>query len=92
MLQVTPWSAMQPLERLAGVLAAAIGVMQHRFGLASPPDGHDQRIGHQLRRHRRLHRPAHHPAGDTDQAPRRDIQPAFGRPEIREVGDPLAGW
>jgi hypothetical protein len=32
----------QLLELLAGVLAAAIRVMQQRIGLASPPDCHHQ--------------------------------------------------
>src|SRR6185312_6005009 len=42
----------ESLERLAGVLAASIRVMmQHGFGLASPPDGHEQCIGNQLSRH-----------------------------------------
>ena len=36
----------QLLELLAGVLAAAIRVMQQRIGLASPPDRHHQGVGH----------------------------------------------
>lgn len=47
----------QSLERLTGVLAAPIGVVQHGLELASPPDCHQQRIGDQLRRHGCLHGP-----------------------------------
>ena len=35
----------EPLERLAGVLAASIRMMQHGIRLASPPNDHDQCIG-----------------------------------------------
>jgi hypothetical protein len=35
----------QPLELIAVVLAAAIGVMQQRIELAAPPDRHHQGIG-----------------------------------------------
>ena len=79
----------QPLELLAGVLAAAIGVMQKGVGLASPPDRHQQRVRDKLRRHLRFHRPA-------DNAAREEIddgshvEPALGRPDIDEVGDPFA--
>ncbi len=38
----------QALELLAGILAALAGVVQQAVGLAAAPDGHDQRIGHQL--------------------------------------------
>ena len=46
------------LERLAGILAAPIRVMQHprRWALSEPCNG--QRIGHQIGRHARLDRPA----------------------------------
>ena len=40
----------QLLELLAAVLAAAIGVVQQRIGLASSPDRHHQGIGDELRR------------------------------------------
>ena len=78
----------QPLELLAGVLAALIGVMQQSIRLAASPDRHDERVGDQLRRHAGAHRPA-------DDAPReevddgRHIEPALGRPDVGEVGDPL---
>ena len=79
----------QPLELLAGVLAAAIGVMQQRIGLAAPPDRHHQGIGDELRRHRGAHRPADHaPREQIDDG--RHIEPAFRRPDIGEVGDPFA--
>ena len=78
----------QPLELLAGILAALIGVMQQGIGLAAPPDRHDQCIGDELGSHLRLHRP-------SDDTPReqvdhgRDIEPAFGGPDIGEVGHPF---
>ena len=79
----------QALELLAGVLAAAIGVMQQGVGLAASPDRHHQRIGHELRGHLGLHRPAHHtPREQIDDG--RDIEPAFRRPDIGEVSDPFA--
>jgi hypothetical protein len=34
----------QPLELLARILAALIGMMQQTVGLASPPDCHDERV------------------------------------------------
>ncbi len=79
----------QPLERLAGVLATAIGVMQQVIRLASPPDRRHQRIRHELRRHRRAHRPADDPAGEEiDDG--RHVEPALRRPDIREVCNPAA--
>ena len=39
----------QPLERLTGVLAPPIGVMQHGLRLAAPPDRYHKDIGDQLR-------------------------------------------
>jgi len=45
----------QPLELLAAVLAAAIGVVQQRIGFAPPPDRHHQSIRDELRRHRCAH-------------------------------------
>ena len=43
----------RPLRRpLEPKLAAAVGVMEQRIGLASPPDRHHQGIGNELRRHR----------------------------------------
>jgi hypothetical protein len=43
-------------------LAAAIGMMQQLSGPAAPPDRHHQRIGDELGRHRRAHRPTHYSA------------------------------
>ena len=62
--QVTPMIGHQPLELLAGVLAAAVGVMQQRIGLAPPPDRHHQSVGDELRRHRGAHRPADDAPGE----------------------------
>jgi hypothetical protein len=79
----------EPLELLAGVLAAAIGVMQQRIGLAASPDRHHQGIGNELRRHRCAHRPADNPPGEQidDDG---DVKPAFCRPNICEVRNPFA--
>ena len=78
-----------PLEWLTGVLASPIGVMQHGLGLAPPPDGRHDRIGDELRRHRRAHRPADlttreeiHDSGH--------IEPACGGPDVGQVRDPFA--
>ena len=78
----------QALEGFTGVLATAIGVMQQRLDGAAPPDGHNQRVGHQLRRHGRVHGPPNH-------APRKeiehdgDVEPPFARPHAGEVRDPF---
>jgi hypothetical protein len=57
--------------------------------LLPSPDRHHQRIGDELCRHRRAHRPADNTSGEeiNDGG---DIEPAFRRPDIREVGDPFA--
>ena len=79
----------QALELLAGVLAAAIGVMQQRIGFAPPPDRHHQGIGDELRRHPCAHRPTDHtPGEEIDDGSH--IEPALRRPDIGEVGDPFA--
>ena len=75
----------QPLELLAGVLAAAIGVMQQGVGLAASPD--HQSIGRELRGHCGVHRPADHAPREIDDGS--NIEPAFRRPDIREVCDPF---
>ena len=54
----------QPLELFAGVLAATIGMMQQRVRLAPSPDRHHQGVGDELGRHRCVHRPANHTAGE----------------------------
>jgi hypothetical protein len=79
----------QPLELLAGVLAATIGVMQQRIGLAASPDRHRQRVTDELSCHRSAHRPADDtPREEIDDG--RHIEPALCRPHIREVGNPFA--
>ena len=65
----------QPLELLAGVLAATIRVMQQRIWLSPSPDRHDQGIGDQLRRHVGAHRPADHAPGEQIDD-RRHVEPA----------------
>ena len=70
-------------------LAAAIGVMQQRVGLAASPDRHHQRVGHELCRHRCIHRPADHATGEQiDDGS--NIEPTFRCPHIGEVGNPFA--
>ena len=78
----------QPLELLAGVLAAAIGVMQQRIGFASSPDRHHQSIGDELRGHGGVHRLADHAPGEQINDDR-NIEPALRRPDIGEVSDPF---
>jgi hypothetical protein len=79
----------QPLELLAGVLATAIGMMQQSIWFAASPDRHHQGIGDELGRHRCVHRPANHPAGEEiDHGGH--IEPALRGPDIGEVGDPFA--
>jgi hypothetical protein len=79
----------QPLELLAGVLATAIGMMQQSIRFAASPDRHHQGIGDELGRHRCVHRPANHPAGEEiDHGGH--IEPALRGPDIGEVGDPFA--
>jgi len=79
----------QPLEGRTGVLAAPIGMMQDGLRLASPPDCHHQCIGDQLRGHRRMDGPADDPSREEIHH-RGHVEPAFGGPEIGEVGDPFA--
>lgn len=79
------WALRRPVE---SALAALVRVMQQGIGLAAPPDRHDQRVGDELGGHLGLHRP-------SDDTPReqvdhgRDIEPAFGGPDIGEVGHPF---
>ena len=78
----------QPLELLAGVLAALIRVVQQGIRLAASPDRHDQRVGDELRRHAGAHRPADHPAREQiDDGGH--IEPALRGPDVGEVGNPL---
>jgi hypothetical protein len=62
--------------------------MQQRHRLAPAPHGHHQRIGHELRGHAVLHRPAND-ATRVQVQHRSGIQPALGRPDVGEVGHPL---
>jgi hypothetical protein len=79
----------QPLELLAGVLAAAIGMMQQSVRFAPSPDCHHQGVGDELGRHRCAHRPANHTAGELiDDGSH--IEPALRCPHIGEVSDPFA--
>ena len=79
----------KPLEGLTGVLAPLIRMMQDRLRLTAPPDRHHEGIRDQLRGHNRMHGPANNP-------PREQVhdcghvEPAFGGPEIGEIGDPFA--
>jgi len=78
----------QALEIFAGVLRALIRVVQYCPRLATAEDGHQQGIHHQLRHHRRLHRPAHYmPRVQVDDDS--DKQPAFASPYVSEVGCPF---
>jgi hypothetical protein len=78
----------QGAELLTRVLAALIGVMQQGIWLAAAPDRHDERIRDELRGHLRLHRPADDAAREqVDYG--RNVKPAFGRPDVGEVGNPL---
>jgi hypothetical protein len=45
----------QPLELLAGVLAAAIGIMHQRIRVAASPDRHHESISDKLRCHHCIH-------------------------------------
>jgi hypothetical protein len=53
--------AQQPLEVFAGVLASLVRMMQQRPRGASAPN-RQHRVGDELRRHLRAHRPANHVA------------------------------
>lgn len=87
MLQVMPCS-LSNCWNCSLVLWVLVRVMQQRYQLAPSPDSHHQCVGHQLRGHALLHRPAH-------DAPRVQVQhscgvePAFGRADVGEVGHSL---
>ena len=51
----------RPVE---SALAAAIGMMQQSIRFAPSPDCHHQGVGDELGRHRGVHRPANHTAGE----------------------------
>ena len=80
--------AQRPLELLAGVLAALVGMMQQRAAGAASPDRHQHRVDDELRGHLRAHRPADHAAREQIQH-HRHIQPTLGGPQVGEVGDPF---
>jgi hypothetical protein len=63
-------------------------MVQQSLRLSTPPDRHDQSVRDQLSHHRGAHRPADNAAGEEidDDG---NIEPALGRPEIGEVGNPL---
>jgi len=65
--------------------------MQQLDWLTTPPDSHHQGIGHELRGHARLHRPAND-ATRVQVEHHGHVQPAFGSPEVGEVGHPLLVW
>lgn len=88
MLHARPWSAKSRWNGSLVYGLVSIGVMQHGLELALPPDGHDQRIGDQLCRHRRLHGPAHYSSGE-EIGHRRDIEPPFVGPRIGKVRHPF---
>src|SRR5271156_2044328 len=63
-------------------------MVQQGVWLAASPDRHDERVGDKLRGHFRFHRPADDTAGEqVDDS--RDVEPTFGRPDVREVGYPF---
>jgi hypothetical protein len=64
-------------------------MVEQRIRLASSPDCHHEGVGHKLRRHFGLHRPADYaPREQVDDS--RYINPAFRRPDIGEVSNPFA--
>ena len=78
----------QRLELIAGVLTALIRVMQQIVRWPPAPDRHHQRIGDQVRRHVRLHRPSDNAARVQIQN-RCNEQPTFPGPDVGEVCHPL---
>ena len=86
MLQVTPWSTR---SRWKDYWLPPIGVMQYGFGLPQPPDRHHERIGDELRGHRRAHGPANDPSREEIDD-RAGVELAFGGSEVSEVRDPFS--
>ena len=76
------------LIRLAGVLAAPVGVVQHTRRRSPAEPCHCQRIGRQVRRHARLKRPADHLPIEQIQYDCQ-VQPALVCPQVRaeSIGD-----
>ncbi len=79
----------EALEWLTRLQTPSIGGMRHGVGRTPSPDRHHECIGDQLGSHRRTHRPPDHPSREEIHD-RGDVEPAFGGPEIREVGAPFA--
>src|ERR1700743_40145 len=64
-------------------------MMQQRFYRTAAPDCHEHRVGYQLRRHLRAHRPADHPAREQIEY-RRDVQPPLRCPDVGKISRPFA--
>jgi len=79
------------LEGLAGVLATTIRVMHQPHCRFPPEPRHRQRVRHDVRRHAGFQRPAHHFAVEQVEHDRQ-IEPAFIRPQIGDVGCPRLIW
>jgi hypothetical protein len=62
--------------------------MQQRIRSAASPDRHHQRVGDELRRHRRLHRPADGSAREQVED-HGDVEPPLRGPDVGEVGHPF---
>ena len=62
--------------------------MEESLDRPAPPERHRECVGHELRRHGRVHRPAND-ASREEVEHDGDEEPAFTRPEIGEVGDPF---
>jgi 4-oxalocrotonate tautomerase len=77
----------QALELLALVLASLVGVVQQLLRRPTPPQRHQQSIGHELRRHARAHRPPDDPAREQIKH-HSHVEPALVRPDAREVRNP----
>lgn len=62
--------------------------MEQRRRWPSAPDGHNQRVGRELHRHRRLHRSPHDALREQiDHGSH--VQLALTRPDVGDVGDPF---
>src|SRR5579863_5275777 len=81
--------AQQLLIFLAGVLAAAVRVMQHGARRLAPLKRHPERVQHQPSFQPLAQRPSDHPARKQVQH-NRQVQPALKRPQISDVADPAA--
>ena len=75
------------LKCLAGVLTAPVGVMQQARCRSPAEPGHGQGIGHDIRRHARLQRPADHFAVEQVEHDSQ-VEPAFIRPQVGDIRRP----